>query len=1022
MAARREDTAPELKDFQIGSNNWETGEATNSMFAQKTYPISTLGKQVRLPTPMFMETIFTHTTKFSIKDTDKWTNMSFGNLLALAHAVGNKSRGSRECTYAYRFGCYKQHFCSQFSPQIEGSQIENALRHTDFVATSSTSAPCFHPQIEGSQFTMSFGNSTLQDLSLLGAKFDAELQIPNAVLSKSTSSQFEPITPEKTNKAEYRQESAMKDLSIVEVPAGEDAQENRITRDGVMELHEKKEKSHLVIDQLCAATSTQLQENYKPDKGGTEEADLSKTPQQKTRRKKHRPKVIIEGQHKSTPKSNAEKPTVPQETTRVKRKRKAPRHTRRSCRRSLNFNSDGQVRDESSSYCPSSYCDSELQTENFNAQDQSRTVQCRQGMEVMMEKNDMDTPHELTSSMNQVQEDYLSRPEQHSPSHSPSTNMDPLKDEHMLSDQIVCTRGKCQIVFSDVTHDKEANTVQVRMNPDGQRTPKSPSDSICSSTCLTPERQVRGLKRQNMGTTAEAELCNRYETGTFYNSLQAYLPIFSQNADKNDGTPTLHFPAIYKKKRTEKGHNIVLPACSTQHSCTKLFASITNQGSSGAQCQVTNLLMNNRATDGTQNGRQVFEDLLALGPTERIKKRRSKGPTRLRDLASLLEICKELPSSPGRAATTSRMKQDIEILHEPHTCMEALVADTRSTMTTKKRSKRSMLINSTVQNLYNHQKSGTISIGPPLALTWKCMSPVDSIIEQLNQLDLNAESSQASAERQNVFMAYHTHYQEQHALVPFQRCGAVIPFDSSFDQVRRRRPRPKVDLDDETTRVWKLLLENINSEGIDGTDEEKTKWWEEERRVFNGRADSFIARMHLVQGDRRFSPWKGSVVDSVVGVFLTQNVSDHLSSSAFMSLAAQFPSSTKIKEPEVCVLDPDGAFALNEEILNQSVCGEDSKMLQDFEDDSIREVNSVKSSGNSFDGFTLEDNLRGQSPNTSKLGPVMSRETVANKSISLIEDGRDTEDTLSSQTPEISSQNSADSPLHKPPKEVILAY
>lgn len=30
-------------------------------------------------------------------------------------------------------------------------------------------------------------------------------------------------------------------------------------------------------------------------------------------------------------------------------------------------------------------------------------------------------------------------------------------------------------------------------------------------------------------------------------------------------------------------------------------------------------------------------------------------------------------------------------------------------------------------------------------------------------------------------------------------------------------------------------------------------------------------------GDRRFSPWKGSVVDSVVGVFLTQNVSDHLS-------------------------------------------------------------------------------------------------------------------------------------------------
>lgn len=30
-------------------------------------------------------------------------------------------------------------------------------------------------------------------------------------------------------------------------------------------------------------------------------------------------------------------------------------------------------------------------------------------------------------------------------------------------------------------------------------------------------------------------------------------------------------------------------------------------------------------------------------------------------------------------------------------------------------------------------------------------------------------------------------------------------------------------------------------------------------------------------GDRSFSRWKGSVVDSVVGVFLTQNVSDVLS-------------------------------------------------------------------------------------------------------------------------------------------------
>ncbi|GMP96529.1 hypothetical protein CsSME_00045143 [Camellia sinensis var. sinensis] len=30
------------------------------------------------------------------------------------------------------------------------------------------------------------------------------------------------------------------------------------------------------------------------------------------------------------------------------------------------------------------------------------------------------------------------------------------------------------------------------------------------------------------------------------------------------------------------------------------------------------------------------------------------------------------------------------------------------------------------------------------------------------------------------------------------------------------------------------------------------KWWEEERKVFCGRADSFIALMHLVQGTQWF--------------------------------------------------------------------------------------------------------------------------------------------------------------------------
>ncbi|KAI4385760.1 hypothetical protein MLD38_003753 [Melastoma candidum] len=142
--------------------------------------------------------------------------------------------------------------------------------------------------------------------------------------------------------------------------------------------------------------------------------------------------------------------------------------------------------------------------------------------------------------------------------------------------------------------------------------------------------------------------------------------------------------------------------------------------------------------------------------------------------------------------------------------------------------------------------------------------PLDQITHQLCRLNLDGDN----------------------AIVLYKGDGTIIPYKGP--EPRRRKPRPKVDLDPETNRIWNLLM-GKESEGLQN-DKDKEKWWQEEREVLRGRANSFIARMHLIQGDRRFSRWKGSVVDSVIGVFLTQNVSDHLSSSAFMSLVARFPS------------------------------------------------------------------------------------------------------------------------------------
>ncbi|XP_010437672.1 PREDICTED: DEMETER-like protein 3 [Camelina sativa] len=118
----------------------------------------------------------------------------------------------------------------------------------------------------------------------------------------------------------------------------------------------------------------------------------------------------------------------------------------------------------------------------------------------------------------------------------------------------------------------------------------------------------------------------------------------------------------------------------------------------------------------------------------------------------------------------------------------------------------------------------------------------------------------------------------------------------------------KVKLDSETVKEWKRLMVNKSHD-----DKETNAEWKQKRENFEGPIDLFISRMHLLQGDRKFKQWKGSVVDSVVGVFLTQNVSDYLSSNAFMSVAANFPANAR-----EC-LDPLAYYIEEPEDVNDSI-------------------------------------------------------------------------------------------------------
>lgn len=113
-----------------------------------------------------------------------------------------------------------------------------------------------------------------------------------------------------------------------------------------------------------------------------------------------------------------------------------------------------------------------------------------------------------------------------------------------------------------------------------------------------------------------------------------------------------------------------------------------------------------------------------------------------------------------------------------------------------------------------------------------CPTPIDEIIRRFK--DLSLEDSNISR------------MDGQSAIVLYKGENSLVPYEGDF--IKKRKPRPKVDLDPETERTWKLLMDKGVSEGLKGNDNEKEKWWENEREVFRGRVDSFIARMHLVQG------------------------------------------------------------------------------------------------------------------------------------------------------------------------------
>ncbi|KAF8396460.1 hypothetical protein HHK36_018082 [Tetracentron sinense] len=1118
-----------------------------------------------------------------------WNSIPFAELLALTNASSAASEASAIATPHTSISAAS----TPFFPMTTNSQNDSSqhdyhsasmlLMNQDLNSNLWNNSNC--PQ-QIPQYGFPVPYQTTYDLN------SPPRRIAHAV-SNGTSFQFAPVTPDQAK----RIENQLSDIGNLYVDEGtyeeKDKQKDAVAPNGngAIEFHCNEELSQHAVHSSFAPNFTPLKENQNPDKGDENGIDLNKTPQQKPKRRKHRPKVVVEGKPKRTPKPVTPKQASSKENPLGKRKYvrknglKASAtppanvteetidptlvHTAKSCKRALNFDLEGQGRDESPgtkldhqdgplhSSADSSSCrwglnlNSKFQANNLNAKINSgsgtkSTVQLSQGMELVVQNTQAGIAYDLARSMNQILTDYMSLPERQAPiTPSSATKNLPMENMKVLARNRNDTQiaGPCQnsgengyapvhqhthaerigrVVFpAETAHENHKSSIQFRFKSGTQSVCESQNDTNRSTLIQSAKvEQARGSKREYCNTIDHTNLHTMNLIGAHYNSLHVYKEIFQGNDYHTRSNLGPHFPEISKKKRIEKKQDTTISNTSTSITSVedgqrRMIAGTENDANANPSAsqmdngisapQFDNINAPRRLSNGisesildacahsmdagsnslarynstdldshtetlcgaTLEKTSPFHCKMALDHTNKG----SEGSTQVCNLASLTATAERnqlLPTPPKRAPISGN-RQAMEILYKSHAGMEAVVAYNHAKMTRKRTKKGAVLVNSvsysSTNEVLQHEdadydyrqslaKSRGTSIGQKAinmmassrsssdvlptnsfhngqrnnsnfcgaidpdrhAVLQKYMDPIGDIIKRLKHLDINGSS--------NINKG-----QEQNALVPYHGDGKMVPYEGPFDPIKKRRPRPKVDLDPETSRVWKLLMGKEGNESVEGTDKDKEKWWEEERKVFRGRADSFIARMHLVQGDRRFSRWKGSVVDSVVGVFLTQNVSDHLSSSAFMSMAARFPlqstsnvracyeeTSVSIGEPEVYILDPDDMIKWQANMSSQPVCDQSSMTFHEAQHMEEREMaNSNESFGSNMGGVSSVDISKRKQLVVCKGGLEMCHEWPGNRtdtqitgtgSVSLVEaeDRKAVEDV-------VSSQNSMDSSI-----------
>ncbi|KAK4385627.1 Transcriptional activator DEMETER [Sesamum angolense] len=555
--------------------------------------------------------------------------------------------------------------------------------------------------------------------------------------------------------------------------------------------------------------------------------DLNETPQQKPpKRRKHRPKVVVEGKPKRTPKPAAKKSSTPDENPTTK---KNTGEQKESQGREFDY----QAQDNEGSKRP---CNLNLDS---HIAERSKELNEPSASTAQIGQQKTCAPPLLTSTLNIIARSLNVRNasiNQNSGSNRYSQVRNPING------------GLAQLVI-------QANTIAPNLECRRQSTFRDTPQLLEDLVNVTKQQ---GSKREH----SQPELRQPHAITLMGSQLWSHGVPATDNCDRDSSILLQNgFETGKKKKIDEKFHGTLSSMPSGITAVDNFSGQIESRRNTIFPAQSSRMHQNSGLTNSD-----------------------SKELSNCRNSNDKLNMvtCDWYKTYPDFRHKFQQQPASFQV----HLCAERMAQNTSSLA--KEKSTNSL----TAINVFSKSRRNSRIYGHSSKKVTgseeenRTLSYIDEIADRMKDLCINDKGK--GIERR-----------EQTALVPYRGDGAIVPFEE-FDPVKKRKPRPRVDLDPETNRLWNLLMGKEGSASAETMETDKQKWWEEERKVFRGRVDSFIARMHLVQGDRRFSKWKGSVVDSVIGVFLTQNVSDHLSSSAFMSLAAKFPIKSKTMRQPCC--------------------------------------------------------------------------------------------------------------------------